>query len=175
MADTLTPEQRHVVMSHIRSKDTRPEMLVRRFLHRNGVRYSLHAKHFPGQPDLLLRRYRTAIFVNGCFWHGHENCPVFRLPKSNTGFWTTKIERNKARDAAQHQLLQAHGWHVIVVWECQLRKVADRERTLQGLLRTLNLIELRNKHVRLTYRADEEEHLHAAEDDGFGYGKEKAT
>lgn len=147
MADTLTREQRHIVMSHIRSKNTRPEMLVRRFLHHHGIRYSLHVRRMPGSPDLVLRRYRTAIYVNGCFWHGHSPCTIFRMPSTNVEFWTTKIDRNRQRDAQQHQLLLQAGWHVIVIWECQLRTAPQRQQTLNGLLRTLNQIELQNLGV----------------------------
>ena len=169
MTDIFTPEQRHVVMSHIRRKDTRPEMLVRRFLHRHGVRYSLHVKYLPGRPDIVLRKYHTVILVNGCFWHGHgfssedfplqhenPNCSLFRLPRSHTDFWEEKIERNISRDEKQHKELTAMGWNVFTIWECQLRP-AERENTLMGLLRTLNLILMKNLGVRMGYNAEEEE------------------
>jgi DNA mismatch endonuclease, patch repair protein len=132
MADTMTPRQRHDCMSHIRGKDTRPEMVVRRYLHSHGYRYSLHRKRLPGTPDIVLRKYHTVIFINGCFWHGHPGCGSYRIPKSNVGFWEEKIRRNKERDAAEVAALEALGWNVIVVWECGLKK-AERERTLEGL------------------------------------------
>ena len=99
--DKMTAEQRHRCMAAIRSRDTRPEMVVRRYLHACGFRYRLNHPGLPGHPDIVLRKYRTVIFVNGCFWHGHEGCRHFRLPKTNTGFWRAKIERNKARDKAE--------------------------------------------------------------------------
>ncbi|MBR3530218.1 MAG: DNA mismatch endonuclease Vsr [Bacteroidaceae bacterium] len=169
MTDIFTPEQRHIVMSHIRSKDTRPELLVRRFLHRHGIRYSLHVKQLPGHPDIVLRKYHTIILVNGCFWHGHgfnsnllplqhENpqCSFFRLPYTNTDFWQKKIERNICRDEKQHKELTEMGWNVITIWECQLRS-AERENTLFGLLRTLNQILMKNMGVHFTYHTDEED------------------
>ncbi len=120
MTDTLTPSQRHTVMSHIRGKDTKPELLVRRWLWHHGYRYRLNVKGVPGKPDIVMRKYRTAIFVNGCFWHGHEGCGKFRMPQSNVAFWKSKITRNRERDRKNYQLLQDNGWQVLVVWECQL-------------------------------------------------------
>ena len=121
MPDTLSPAQRHRVMSHIRSRGTKPEIIVRRWLWEHGYRYRLNVRSVPGKPDIVLRRYRTAIFVNGCFWHGHESCGKYRLPKTNTAFWETKINRNRERDQADYQALLAAGWYVMVVWECQLQ------------------------------------------------------
>ena len=120
MPDVLTPQQRHKCMSRIRSKATKPEMAVRRWLWAHGYRYRLNVKSVPGKPDIVMRRYRTAIFVNGCFWHGHEGCGKFVMPKSNTGFWQTKITRNRERDRQNHDILLQNGWQVIVIWECQL-------------------------------------------------------
>ena len=102
-------------MSRIRGKDTRPEMVVRRGLHSMGFRYSLHSRRLPGCPDLVLRRYHTVIFVNGCFWHGHPGCGKFRLPHSNVEFWAEKIRRNKERDAAETAALEALGWNVLTL------------------------------------------------------------
>lgn len=136
MPDTMTKEQRHYCMSRIRGKDTRPEMVVRRGLHSLGFRYSLHSRRLPGCPDLVLRRYHTVIFVNGCFWHGHPGCGKFRLPHSNVEFWAEKIRRNKERDAAEAAALEALGWNVIVVWECELSPL-DRRKTLERLASTL--------------------------------------
>ena len=118
--DRFTPQQRHRCMSHIRSKDTKPELTVRNWLWSHGYRYRLNVKNVPGKPDIVMRRYRTAIFVNGCFWHGHEGCKDFSIPKSNTEFWETKISRNRQRDQQNYDILQQNGWQVIVVWECQL-------------------------------------------------------
>ena len=122
MTDRMTPEQRHRCMASIRGVDTRPEMLVRRYLHCQGFRYSLHSKRLPGKPDLVLRRYHSVIFVHGCFWHGHPGESCYRKPSTNVKFWEEKIRRNKERDAADVAALEALGWHVIVVWECELAK-----------------------------------------------------
>lgn len=108
-------------MSAIKGKNTGPELLVRKFLFSRGFRYRLNHPRLPGHPDLVLRKYRTVIFVNGCFWHGHDDCRYFRLPKTNIGFWKSKIERNKARDHREQCQLAAMGWHCITVWECQLK------------------------------------------------------
>ena len=118
MGDRMTREQRHRCMSRIRGRDTKPEMVVRRWLWRQGYRYRLCVKALPGRPDIVMRKWRTVIFVNGCFWHGHE-CQKHR-PVTNAKFWQDKITRNRNRDARNQALLQAAGWHVLVVWECQL-------------------------------------------------------
>lgn len=138
MADTMTPEQRHRCMAAIKSNDTEPEMLVRRYLHALGYRYGLHNKKLPGSPDIVLRRLRTVIFINGCFWHGHDNCKYYRLPKTNPDFWRTKIEANRARDARSTAALRTLGWHVIVIWECQLKTEEFRSKTLRELAATLS-------------------------------------
>lgn len=137
MPDPLTPEQRHRCMACIRSTDTKPEMLVRRFLFACGLRFRVHVKSLPGTPDIVLRKYRTAIFVNGCFWHGHEGCKYAHLPHTNVAFWTQKITRNRERDARCTAELQALGWHVATLWECRL-KPKTRERTLEELYVELN-------------------------------------
>lgn len=111
-------------MSRIRSKDTRPEMLVRRYLFAHGYRYKLHDSRLPGKPDLVLPKYRTVIFIHGCFWHAHQNCRYAVTPKSNTEYWSAKISGNSARDAAAADKLNSLGWRVIVIWECQLKKGA---------------------------------------------------
>lgn len=139
MADVLTPEQRHKCMSRIRNKNTKPEIIVRRYLFAHGFRFRINVKQLPGTPDIVLRKYRTVIFVNGCFWHGHEGCPYFVLPKSNTTFWKTKIENNQKRDIRKRIKLRSMGWHVIQVWECQLKpKVQDL--TLKSIEYTINKI-----------------------------------
>lgn len=108
-------------MSGIRSKNTKPEIRIRSLLHRNGYRFRLHQKDLPGKPDIALRKYRVAIFVNGCFWHGHENCKLFRLPKSRTLFWEEKIGRNKMRDLEKQNRLQAMEWRILTIWECAVK------------------------------------------------------
>ena len=135
--DVLTPSQRHRCMSHIHSKATKPEMAVRRWLWTHGYRYRLNVRSVPGKPDIVMRRYRTAIFVNGCFWHGHEGCTKFVMPKSNTDFWRTKIENNRRRDQKNYDILLQNGWQVIVVWQCNLTK--DKlDNTMQSVAVALN-------------------------------------
>lgn len=157
----MTPEQRHTCMSHIRGKNTSPEMVVRRYLHGEGFRYSLHNRRLPGKPDLVLRKYRTVIMVNGCFWHGHviadnEPCPYFKLPKGNADFWRHKIQLNQARDLRERVELRNMGWHVIVVWECQL-KTAQRDATLHGLKDLLLQLYLDDHRLApRPYRSEEE-------------------
>ena len=143
MPDKLTPEQRHRCMSLIRSKDTKPELIVRKYLFACGFRYRIHVKRLPGTPDIVLRRYRTVIFVNVCFWHGHPDCPYYSIPKSNTEFWENKIGRNRSRDHEQRIALRDLGWHVIELWECQLRPKV-RQENLEALVFTLNHISLLN-------------------------------
>ena len=171
MADTLTKEQRHRVMAAIRGKNTRPEMMVRKFLFGRGFRYRLCHPRLPGHPDLVLRKYRTVIFVNGCFWHGHENCKYYHLPRTNTEFWKTKIERNKQRDKEEQCRLATMGWHCITVWECQL-KSKTRMQTLESLAYTLNSIFLADRKVKTYRQPNVDEGLMAAEQDG-AYDKTK--
>ena len=159
--DKLTKEQRHRCMAAIHSRDTKPELLVRKYLFARGFRYRLNHPRLPGKPDIVLRKYRSVIFVNGCFWHGHEGCRFYVLPKSNTDFWAAKIERNRRRDREEQQRLAGMGWHCITVWECQLRP-ARREQTLRSLAYTLNEIYLRDHGAR-RYRLPEEEGQMAAE------------
>lgn len=121
MPDIMTPKQRHLCMSHIRSKDTKPEQLVRQALWHKGLRYKLHVKDLPGKPDIVLPKYKTAIFINGCFWHKHD-CPRFVWPSSNEDYWVPKILGNVERDQKNHALLIEQGWKVLVIWECQLKK-----------------------------------------------------
>jgi len=120
--DTITPEQRSYTMSRIRSRDTKPEMIVRRHLHALGLRYRLHDSKLPGRPDIVLPKWHTVIFINGCFWHRHEGCKIATMPKSNVEFWQAKFERNVERDAKGQKALRAAGWHVIVIWECEVKK-----------------------------------------------------
>lgn len=139
--DKMTKEQRHKCMASIKGKNTKPELVVRNYLFSRGFRYRINHPRLPGHPDIVLRKYRTVIFINGCFWHGHEGHECFRPPKSNIEFWTSKIQRNKERDRAEQQQLAKMGWHSITIWECQL-KPKRREKTLQSLVFTLNRIYL---------------------------------
>lgn len=132
MADIKTKEARSYNMSRIKGKNTKPEELVRKYLFANGFRYRKNDKRYPGSPDIVLPKYKTVIFVNGCFWHGHTGCRYFVWPKSNADFWKAKISGNIQRDAQCIRLLQEQGWNVIVLWECKLRKV-NRESTLLQL------------------------------------------
>ena len=163
MTDTMTAEQRHRCMSHIRSRDTKPELKVRQWLWHHGYRYRLNVKSVPGKPDIVMRPYRTAIFVNGCFWHGHnvqfstaqiensklknENSACCKIPQSNRAFWVAKIKRNQERDQRNYQLLQENGWQVIVIWECQLKPtLLDHTMREVELLLNDNLLSL-YKHL----------------------------
>ena len=120
MPDRMTPQQRHNCMSHIRSRNTKPEVLLRKRLHSLGYRYRINVKRLPGTPDIVLAKYRTCIFVNGCFWHGHQGCRKFVMPKTRTDFWREKIARNRERDLKSISLLESEDWKVITVWECEL-------------------------------------------------------
>lgn len=142
--DTITPEQRHKCMAAIHSKDTKPEILVRKYLFSQGFRYRLNLPKLPGHPDIVLRKYKAVIFVNGCFWHGHEGCRYHTIPQTNTDFWTAKIQRNQERDKAERQALTDLGWRCITIWECQLRP-KFREQTLTDLVLTLRNIDLRSE------------------------------
>lgn len=184
--DKLTPQQRHANMAAIHGKDTKPEMVVRRYLWKRGFRYRLNYKRLPGHPDLVLRKYRTCIFVNGCFWHGHgvtespvqgsgfmvleesskqaraQGSECCKIPKTNREFWITKIRRNKERDSKVQQELATMGWHSITIWECEL-KPSKREDTLRSLAYTLNKIFLQDRSVK-RYETPEEELMMAAEE-----------
>lgn len=162
MADTHTPPQRHANMAAIHGKDTKPEMLVRRYLWGHGFRYRLNHPRLPGKPDIVLRKYRTCIFVNGCFWHGHEGCRYYTIPKTNTEFWVDKVKRNKERDLKVQHELAAMGWHCITIWECEL-KPTKREETLKSLAYTLNKIFLQDKTIK-RYDIPTEEPMMVAED-----------
>ena len=177
-------------MAAIRSKDTKPEMIVRRGLWKRGFRYRLNHKRLPGHPDLVLRKYRTCIFVNGCFWHGHnvampqvqdsrfkvqdvqdqgplniDNSKCCKIPKANREFWVAKIRRNKERDREEQKQLAAMGWHCITVWECELTP-KKREETLESIAFTLNHIYLQDHSMGKPYDIQEEDNgmLMAAED-----------
>jgi DNA mismatch endonuclease, patch repair protein len=120
MTDVLTPTQRRLNMSRIRGKDTKPELLLRRGLHARGFRFRLHRRELPGCPDLVFPRFRTVIFVHGCFWHGHD-CLMFKLPATRAEFWAAKIAGNRKRDARALEGLSARGWRILIVWECAFR------------------------------------------------------
>lgn len=120
MADRLTADQRRLNMRRVRTKDTRPELAVRRLLHRAGFRFRLHRRDLPGCPDIVLTRYRAAVFVHGCFWHGH-NCSLFKMPATRTEFWSAKIEANRLRDDVAKTALRDAGWRNLWIWECALK------------------------------------------------------
>lgn len=184
--DKLSAQQRHANMAAIRGKDTKPEMIVRKGLWSRGFRYRLNHKRLPGHPDMVLRKYRTCIFVNGCFWHGHnvalprkedvgskmddeiENSECCKIPKTNREFWVAKIRRNKERDKEEQKKLAAMGWHCITVWECEL-KPSKREETLESIAFTLNHIWLQDHGAKMvSYPQLEEEsenYLKAAEEE----------
>lgn len=136
MSDNLSKEIRSKNMSHIRAKNTKPEELVRKYLFAQGFRYRKNVKDLPGCPDVVLPKYRTVIFVNGCFWHKHD-CSRFVWPASNTEYWKPKILRNAERDQKNYQILRSYGWHVIVIWECELKKGSAKS--------TLNMLDERIK------------------------------
>ena len=186
MSDILTNAQRHTCMAAIHGKDTKPEMVVRRWLWGHGYRYRLNHPRLPGKPDIVMRKYRTCIFVNGCFWHGHgvamppvkslelkvESSECCKIPKTNRDFWVTKIQRNQERDLKVQHELAAMGWHSITIWECEL-KPKVREKTLESLAYTLNKIFLQYHSIR-RYEIPEEEPMMAAEEIQDKYGN-KAT
>lgn len=132
MTDVFSREKRSAVMSRIRSKDTKPEVFVRRLLFASGFRYRLYSAKLHGHPDVVLPKWRVAVFVNGCFWHAHEGCPRAARPSDHAGFWAAKLRRNKERDAENRRILIGEGWRVLVVWECACRKRTAL--TLQALM-----------------------------------------
>lgn len=162
MPDRLSPSQRSYNMSRIHGKDTKPEMLVRRYLWNQGYRYRLHSAKLPGKPDIVLRKYKVCIFINGCFWHGHEGCRYYTVPKSNTEFWVGKVTRNRERDAQVLQKLEAMGWHCITLWECSL-KPRQREATLRALLDTLSRFYFQDHGIRLYEVCEEDVRLRVAD------------
>lgn len=132
MADRHTKEARSYNMSRIRAKDTLPELLVRKYLFSQGFRYRLHDKKLPGKPDIVLPKYKTVIFINGCFWHGHENCGYASIPKTRSEWWAAKIKRNIENDEIARKSLETGGWKVILIWGCHLKKYYQQE-TLAGI------------------------------------------
>lgn len=137
MADVHTKEIRSYNMSQIKGKNTKPEMLVRKFLFANGYRYKLHDKTLPGKPDIVLPKYKTVIFVNGCFWHGHKNCKYYVVPKTRTEWWLNKINGNISNDEKAYKALKKEGWKIITIWGCDLKpKHADK---LNALIKSLKV------------------------------------
>lgn len=160
MTDNLTKEQRHRCMAAIKGKNTKPELLVRKFLFSLGFRYRLHHPRLPGHPDIVLRKYKTVIFVNGCFWHGHIGCKSYVIPKSNVEFWEKKIQRNKTRDVEVYEKLALMGWHCITIWECQLKPKVRKE-TLESLVNTLHHIYMKDRRNK-DYEIPDENYVVAA-------------
>lgn len=165
MADILTPIQRHSCMSRIRGKDTKPEIRVRKGLHRRGFRFRLQDRRLPGRPDITLPKYGVAIMVNGCFWHGHKGCRYATKPRTNPEFWETKIERNRHRDEVTTAHLEALGWTVITVWECELRGKAATEARIEALAEDIRkagemkLQQKRTRHISRTAAKKEREEM----------------
>jgi len=139
MADVHSKETRSYNMSRIRSKDTKPELLVRKFLHAQGFRYRLHVKDLPGKPDIVLPKYKTVIFVHGCFWHGHEGCKYYVIPKTRTEWWLNKINGNITKDKSSKDLLLEEGWKIIEIWECELKKKLI-DQTFQSLTKLIQQV-----------------------------------
>jgi len=140
MADFLTPEERSERMARIKSAHTRPEVALRKTLHNLGLRYRLNSATLPGKPDLVFPRYKTVVFVHGCFWHRHQNCNIATTPKSNTSFWVDKFSKNVARDERVTSLLRSLGWRVFVVWECEVSSLKKAKATgikLSNLIRSI--------------------------------------
>ena len=135
--DIWDKDKRAKEMANIKSKDTKPELIVRRYLHSHGYRYRKNVKGLPGTPDIVMRKYKIIIFIHGCFWHGHEHCKYFVMPKTRTNWWKSKIESNRQRDIKVRLRLKQMGWKTIVVWECQLKR-AVRDNTLNELEYIIN-------------------------------------
>lgn len=149
MSDILTPDQRHRNMAAIHSTSTKPELILRHALWRKGFRYRLYEKRLPGKPDIVFPKYRTVIFVHGCFWHGHKGCKYYTIPKTNTDFWFAKISRNQERDQDVWRQLVAKGWFVIIVWECQL-KTARLQETVEAVTSEIR----KNGEIYLSIQSD---------------------
>lgn len=184
MTDIMTPQQRHYCMSHIRSKDTTPEKRVRQWLWKHGYRYRLNVKGVPGKPDIVMRKYRTAIFVNGCFWHGHfvqfimhnaqctiEDSACCKIPKTNREFWVAKIQRNQERDQKNYEILTENGWQVIVLWECQLKPKKLEQTMLQVEIQLHDFYIKTFNHRSKTYIHIEEERLPMVAEEPEEYGQ----
>lgn len=149
MSKAITAEQRHYIMSRIHSDSTKPEIELRHALWHRGFRYRKNVRHLPGSPDIVLPKYKSVIFVHGCFWHAHQGCFTFRMPRTNSEYWEKKITRNQARDQEVWRQLEAQGWAVIIVWECQLKKA--------NLNDTLDLVETEIKRNGEIHRSTQED------------------
>lgn len=138
--DVHPPKVRSYNMSRIKAKNTLPEILVRKFLHSNGFRFRLHQKNLPGKPDIVLKKFNIIIFINGCFWHGHQNCKFAKLPKTKADWWKNKIEKNIANDKINIRRLRKEGWNVITIWSCELKspKVISTLEKLLSKIKTSN-------------------------------------
>lgn len=134
MMDSLSPDERSEIMSRVRSKHMRPELLIRKITFGLGYRYRLHAKELAGHPDLVFRSLKKVIFVHGCFWHRHTNCALARMPKSRVDFWEAKLEGNRRRDEKTNRELAQEGWKVLTLWECEMKDVAELERRIRRFL-----------------------------------------
>lgn len=134
MADVHDRETRSFNMSQIKAKNTKPELIVRKFLFSQGFRFRLHDKKLPGKPDLVFPKYKTVLFIHGCFWHGHTGCRYYVVPKTRTEWWLNKITGNARKDSENISLLKKNGWNVVTIWECELR-IEKREHTLKKLLK----------------------------------------
>ncbi|WP_436914154.1 very short patch repair endonuclease [Acinetobacter schindleri] len=143
MVDIVDPSTRSRMMAGIKGRNTKPELLIRHLLHRKGFRYRIHVKDLPGKPDIVLPKYRSVIFVHGCFWHGHQGCHLFRLPATRTEFWQEKILRNQTNDHRAVELLLASNWRVCIVWECSIRGARkDPEKVVNTIIDWLSGTEL---------------------------------
>lgn len=131
MVDHVSPERRAEIMRAVRGKDTAPELLVRKAAHKLGLRFRLHAQFLPGKPDLVFRKWRTVVFVNGCFWHRHSGCKKASTPKTNVAFWQKKFSDNERRDEANYRQLTELGWRVVVLWQCQVRTIEEAVAALE--------------------------------------------
>lgn len=174
MTDVHSQETRSYNMSRIRAKDTKPELLVRKYLFSKGFRYRVNVKNLPGKPDIVLPKYKTVIFIHGCFWHGHEGCRYFVIPKTRTEWWTEKIRKNKERDQKDHDALRIAGWNIMTVWECQLKPKICAE-TLEGIALLLEKTRLNRlkKTTRKPYLQPQQEILQVAEKK-VSYGNQDA-
>ena len=157
-------------MAAIRASSTKPEIIVRKYLWGHGFRYRLNHKRLPGKPDIVLRKYRTCIFVNGCFWHKHEGCKYFVIPRTRTEFWLNKVNRNQERDIEVKKKLASMGWHSITIWECEL-KPNKKDATLQSLVYTLSKIFLQDHKVKRNELPEEETPMMVADNNEIEYGK----
>lgn len=177
MTDVHTKKIRSYNMAMIKGKNTKPEILVRKYLFSRGFRYRVNVSELPGKPDIVFRKYKTVIFINGCFWHGHEGCSYFVVPKTRTEWWTNKIQKNKERDLKEYEQLQQMGWRVLVVWECLL-KPKKRNETLQALELTISqqILNTYKKKMLSEYECpDYEDRQKVAEENLAGYDKGNLT